>query len=84
MKSPLTTPDNPSELGWSATDIKEHQWKPFEILYKWTLGLEEDLIAYIYETQYDLEQEIERAKNAEGIWSSASKIEMVNWEEDLE
>ena len=32
-RSPQVTPDNPTQVGWSASKIRQYQWKPLDILF---------------------------------------------------
>ena len=43
------TPNNPTSAGWSASKIREYQWKPSDILFTYLDGVEGNLVAYVNE-----------------------------------
>lgn len=43
------TPNNPTSAGWSASKIREYQWKPSDILFTYLDSVEGTLVVYVNE-----------------------------------
>lgn len=70
--SAQVTPDNPSQAGWSGSQIRQNQWKPSDILFTYMDSVETNLIEYVNELVESsnnnasaIEIEKSRAENAE-------------------
>lgn len=76
-RSPQVTPNNPTSSGWSASKIREYQWKPSDILFTYLDGVEGNLVAYVNEmitfgntNETAINDETSRAKSAESTLQS--------------
>lgn len=48
-RSPQVTPDNPTQAGWSASKIRQYQWKPLDILFTYLKNGQDSFIEYVNE-----------------------------------
>lgn len=59
-RSPQVTPDNPTQAGWSASKIRQYQWKPLDILFDFIALVERASVDNVNEAFTDISDIDER------------------------